>query len=324
MVLDEFRVIELASRLLPRPGGARSVLGFDDAVAVEHVPGRFLVFNVDCFDEASDLLPGMGLGDAGWTALVMALSDVFAKGAEPLGCLLGLSLPSSYGEDEVVELLRGLGEAASRYGVGFWGGDTGFSDSLHISMFAVGTAERVVPRSGARPGDLVVTTGVYGVTSAAFKYLLGRGLEPCRGLDSLLRRAYRPSPNLREWLHVTKYLSSSIDCSDGLALSLHLLAEESGVGIVLERVPLDPVAKECLRGWGFNPVSEALYSGGEEFELIGTVSPELWEDARREAAEAGLELRVIGRVVEGRGVFLEAASGRVEVKKRGWVHSSRT
>jgi len=323
MALDEFRVIELAGKLLPRPGGARSVLGFDDAVAVEHVHTRLMVFNVDCFDGASDLLPGMRLRDAGWTALVMALSDVFAKGAEPLGCLLGLSLPSSYREAEVVELLKGLGEAASHYGVGFWGGDTGFSDSLHISVFAAGAAERVVPRSGARPGDLVVTTGVYGVTSAAFKYLLGRGLEPCRGLDSLLHRTYRPSPDLRAWLRVTKYLSSSIDCSDGLAMSLHLLAEESGVGIILERVPLDPVAEECLRGWGFDPVSEALYSGGEEFELIGTISPELWKAARREAAEVGLDLRVIGRVVEEGGVFLEATGGRVEVKKRGWVHSSR-
>jgi len=34
-------------------------------------------------------------------------------------------------------------------------------------------------------------------------------------------------------------------------------------------------------------------------------------------------LRVIGRVVEEGGVFLEATGGRVEVKKRGWVHSSR-
>jgi thiamine-monophosphate kinase len=205
-----------------------------------------------------DLLGWRELGDR---AAGVNLSDLAASGAEPLALLVSLGLPSEAKLDDVLELYAGLNER----GVPVRGGDTTRADRVVLSVTALGRAERVPGRAGARPGDAVVVTGPLGGAGATFR--AGRLL---------------PVPNrLEEGKRLAQVATAMLDISDGLAPDAAHIAERSGVrlAIELEHVPLAEGAE--LDDLGF----------GEDYELLATTP-----DA--------LGLPVVGRVEEGEGVEL--------------------
>ena len=65
----------------------------------------------------------------------------------------------------MLELYAGMAET----GVPVVGGDTTSAPQVVLSVTAVGRAERVPGRAGARPGDLLVVTGPLGAAGAAFR-----------------------------------------------------------------------------------------------------------------------------------------------------------
>ena len=203
----------------------------------------------------------LGWRELGARGAAVNLSDLAASGAEPLALLVALGLPAETKLDDVLELYAGLNER----GVAVCGGDTTRSDRVVLSVTALGRAERVPGRAGARPGDVVVVTGPLGGAGAAFR--TGRLL---------------PVPNrVEEGLRLARVATAMLDLSDGLAPDAGHIAERSGVrlAVELERVPLAEGAE--LGDVGF----------GEDYELLAT-TPD------------SLGLPVVGRVEEGEGVEL--------------------
>jgi thiamine-monophosphate kinase len=203
----------------------------------------------------------LGWRELGARAAGVNLSDLAASGAEPLALLVSLGLPPETKVDNVLELYAGLNE----HGVPVRGGDTTRADRVVLSVTALGRADRVPGRAGARPGDAVVVTGPLGGAGAAFR--AGRLL---------------PVPNrLEEGKQLAQVATAMLDISDGLAPDAAHIAERSGVrlAVELDRVSLAEGAK--LADLGF----------GEDYELLATTPDPL-------------EFRVIGRVEEGEGVEL--------------------
>jgi thiamine-monophosphate kinase len=208
--------------------------------------------------------------ELGARAAAVNISDLAASGADPLALLVSLGLPAETELDDVLELYAGLNER----GVQVRGGDTTRADRVSLSVTALGRAERVPGRAGARPGDTVVVTGSLGVAGAAFR----AGKLP-------------PVPDrVEEGKRLARVATAMLDISDGLARDAGHIAERSGVrlAIELERVPLAPGAE--LDDVGF----------GEDYELLATTP-----DA--------LEFAVIGRVEEGQGVELTLAGEPYEL-----------
>jgi thiamine-monophosphate kinase len=205
-----------------------------------------------------DLLSWRELGDRG---AGVNLSDLAASGAEPLALLVSLGLPPETKVDDVVELYAGLNER----GVPVRGGDTTRADRVVLSVTALGRADRIPGRAGARPGDAVVVTGPLGGAGASFR--AGRLL---------------PVPNrLPEGKRLAQVATAMLDVSDGLSPDAAHIAERSGVRLTveLERVPLANGAE--LADLGF----------GEDYELLATTPDPLG-------------FPVVGRVEEGAGVEL--------------------
>ncbi|MFL5943164.1 MAG: thiamine-phosphate kinase [Gaiellaceae bacterium] len=203
----------------------------------------------------------LGWRELGARAAAVNLSDLAASGAEPLALLVSLGLPPETKLADVLELYAGLNER----GAPVRGGDTTGADRVVLSVTALGRAERVPGRAGARPGDAVVVTGPLGGAGAAFR--AGRLL---------------PVPNrLHEGMRLARVATAMLDVSDGLAADAAHIAERSAVRILieLERVPLAEGAE--LADLGF----------GEDYELLATTPDPL-------------ELPVIGRVEDGEGVGL--------------------
>jgi thiamine-monophosphate kinase len=203
----------------------------------------------------------LGWRELGARAAAVNLSDLAAAGADPLALLVTLGLPPATKLEDVLELYGGLNER----GVPVRGGDTTRADGVVLSVTALGRAERVPGRAGARPGDVVIVSGSLGAAGAAFR--TGR-------LPSVPNR-------VEEGKRLASVATAMLDLSDGLAPDAAHIAQRSGVrlAIELERVPLTPGAE--LDDLGF----------GEDYELLATTPDPLG-------------FTTIGRVEEGEGVEL--------------------
>lgn len=271
-----------------------------------------VVLKVDSFESELHMLPTMSYRHAGVRAVISSVSDVLVKGAVPRAALVSLRVPQSLSEEVIRHLHTGLLEAASRYKLKILGGDTDVASSgpLRLDVFLLGVLRgKFLKRSGAKVGDLVAMTGRAGLSAVMYRWALSPWDIECKlRQEDIEEFVWGNIPEPASWLAIKDCINSSIDNSDGLALSLHYLAEASTVKVVVTHIPFHRRLIECFGEE--KATSMALYYSGEEYNYIFTVPPEC-EDAVRKLGAA-----IIGRVEEGRGVVKE---GDGEIKKFGWI-----
>ncbi len=252
--------------------GPQVIRGIGDDCAVLKGSGRMLrLFASDMLVQGVHFTrdaPGIQVG---WKALAVNVSDVAAMGGLPRQAVVSLGLPRATPVSFVDGLYRGLRRCAGAYGVDLVGGDTSRAPVVVVDVAILGEVEkdRVVYRSGARPGDGLWVTG-----------RLGGSLKSGRHLR------FRPRVEEARALTARVTLHAMMDLSDGLGPDLLKLCEASGVSAVLEpaRVP---------RNAGCS-LEQAL-NDGEDFELLIAAAP---RDAEK---LSGRGLRQVGRVIPKKG-----------------------
>jgi thiamine-monophosphate kinase len=176
------------------------------------------------------------LDDVGWKALAVNLSDLAAMGGTPGHAVVTVVLPPG---TDLERLYEGLGEAADRFGCPIVGGDISAGTELVVAVTVTGTVDGPpVLRSGARPDDGLLVTGPLGASAAGL-----RGLRSGRASGGQGPAHRRPQPRLEEGRVARRAgATAMIDLSDGLVVDVARLADASGVGIVLDDVPVAPGA----------------------------------------------------------------------------------
>jgi len=295
--MDEFDLIKIARRTFSTDRKDVLVGAGDDDCAVVRVSGKNVVLTVDVLHEKTDFPEGMKPEEIGHISLAVNLSDIAAMGARPLYFLHTITLSQKW-VDSFEDMMVGMRKLADKFDVVVVGGDIDFGDELSIAGFAVGIAERVVRQSGARIGDLVCLTAPLGRAQLSLEQLMsGVKREEIAYPNSL----YMPEPRVKEGVKIARHANAMTDISDSLAISLHLIAEKSKVGIEIRRelLPLNHLTPYVSDE---KALELFLYSGGD-YELVYT----------SKQCSHGF---VIGKVVEGSGVKID---GR-EVKFRGYIH----
>ena len=253
----------------------------------------------------------------------MNISDFGAKGVKPLALMTSLGLPRGLTEKDVEQIGRGLNAGARQYGTYIIGGDTGEASDLIISISVFGTCEKtnIMLRSGARPGDVVAVTGPFGKTAAGLRILCGDQREPGSTWKTLVKSVLMPQARLREGLALSKTgaVTASIDSSDGLAWGLHEIARASRVGFLIDKLPTAEEAKAFAEENKLDPAGLTLY-GGEEYELILTIKPREWQQARRAAARVDCNLLPIGKATREKQVILSVEGRTSRIKAKGYEH----
>lgn len=295
MSLSEFDLIQ---RYFQRPSRHQQdvILGMGDDAAIVAVPAdRQLVVAVDTLAEGIHFRQSDRPEDIGWKALAVNLSDLAAMGAVPGWWTLSLTL-SRVDEVWLEGFAQGLFELADRHGLELIGGDT-TRGPLAISIQAMGLVEsgQALLRSAARPDDLIYVSGTLGDAAAALEH---------EQQAELARRLHRPVPRLELGRNLRDLAHACIDVSDGLLADLGHIAKASGLGAELDSraLPLSPGLRACC------PLPQALAlacSGGDDYELCFTLSPEDAPGLDEVASALGLPLTCIGRMVEGSGVVLD-------------------
>jgi len=320
--LGERKIIEIILKHLEEMPNMPLPFG-DDASAIDIGHGKLVVFKTDMLVGKTDVPRGMSLWQAARKSVVMNISDLAAKGVQPIAILASLGLPKGYKEKDIEQIGKGMNAGAREYKAYVLGGDTNEATDLIISCSAFGITEKslLMKRSGAKAGDLVAVTGHFGKTTAGLKFLL-EGLPTPAGIkQTLVDAVLMPHARLEEGLTLaqTKAVTASIDSSDGLAWSLHEIAEASNVGFYIDNLPIAEEAEEFAKINNLDPVELTLY-GGEEYELVITVAPKLWEKAKDAMKKVGAPLIKIGTATKEKSLILKTEKGIIQIEPRGWEH----
>ena len=319
-ILGEREIIKIIWKQLDKMPEMPVAFG-DDVSAYEIESGKLALLKTDMLVGKTDIPRGMSLWQAARKAVVMNVSDFAAKGAQPKAVLVSLGLPRDMTRKDVEEIGKGLDTGAREYGAYVIGGDTGEASDLVISVSLFGLARKgkLMLRSGAKPGDLVGVTGLFGKTSAGLKILLHKMRVVTAVRGRLVESVLLPRARLKEGMALcgTGTVTSSIDSSDGLAWSLYEVAKMSKVGFFIDNIPVDENVSRFAKMNALDIVELTLY-GGEEYELVVTVKPALWRRAQEAVEKMGGCLIGIGRVTAEQKVVLRFNGEEQAVEARGY------
>ena len=296
----------------------------DDVAAVDIDDNEVAVLKSDMFVELTDAPPQMTPRQMGRKTIVVTVSDFASKGVRPIALLTSVGIPRDFSRKRIKELALGMEAGAREYGVYIIGGDTDETSNLVVDCLGFGLGKKggIVLRSGAKPGDILAVTGLFGEEPAGLRILLNKTRVPSYLRRRLVRSVLFPKAQLKLGLALARsgVVTSSIDSSDGLAWSLHELSKMSHVGFRVDNLPASPSAKRFADIARLD-LSRLVLNGGEEFKLVITIRPDGWNKAKASARKVGRRLYRIGETTEDKHLLLRTSTGREnEIKPVGWEH----
>ena len=108
--------------------------------------------------------------DLGWKSVVSNISDLLSSGSKKtIGITISLILPAKTEWVWVEELYKGINKALKKYGGIILGGDCSTGNQKTISITALGIqGEFKLRRNACKPGDIILTTGIHGLSKLGF------------------------------------------------------------------------------------------------------------------------------------------------------------
>jgi thiamine-monophosphate kinase len=292
----------------------------DDAAIVGVDEGFESVVCVDTMvDEVHFSQHTMNSYDIGYKALAANISDIAAMGGIPLYYLVSISIPKQWPEEELLAIYKGMKTLGDQYRMDLIGGDTTSGKALVLSVFVIGKVEKGkrLLRSNAKPGDVVFVSGTLGDSAAGLDVLLHNH----SGWSELIRKHQNPAPQVELGRLLKEFDRVALnDVSDGIASELMEIAEASHVEIVINKDTL-PLSTSMVQYKKEKALKWAL-TGGEDFELVGTIGVEDWPLLQKRCQDAHIRISRIGEVTAlGNGqVFMKDEDSKIILKKEGYNH----
>jgi len=311
-VSSESAFIESLRALATHPA-ARNLL--DDAAVLE-VGGHKLVLTHDMLVEGVHYLPDDPPGDVAWKLLAVNLSDLAAKGARPVGVLLGYSLGE---EGWDAAFARGLETALRAFTLPLLGGDTvRGAGPRTLALTALGEARGPIPsRSGGHAGDHLWVSGSIGDGGAGLRGLRGEIAHS----PALAERYRNPRPRLEAGERLAALVTAMTDLSDGLLIDASRLAAASGVAAAID-LALVPLSEAFVAILGDGREARlAAATAGDDYELLFAATAARAAEILALQDEIGLPLSRIGRLEAGTGLSLtDGAEALPPPSRLGWEH----
>ena len=274
----------------------REIIGTEQTLddgAVWPCRSGLLVATTDMLHETTDFPRGMTDWQIGWMSAAVTLSDIAAMGVRPAFVLLAVGLNRG---ERIREILLGAKACCDSCGAVLAGGDLDAHKELTIVSSGIGFAEKgdVIRRRGAVVGDLICITGP-----------LGRAQAALEGYFQYEKDLLEPIPRVTEGEYLASAgVSSMMDISDGLVLSLYDLLDANECGY-----SIDSALLPSLEGIPPNKSREYALFGGGDFELLFTCAPEKFPIP-------DLDCYMVGRVIPEHTVLVD---GEV-APCRGYLH----
>lgn len=275
--------------------------GLLDDVAVIEIGDGSLIITHDMMVEGVHFRSNADPADVAWKLVASNLSDLAAKGAAPIGVLLGFMLGDDAWDRAFAD---GLEKALAHYNVALLGGDTvanrGDKRALGLTALGLATYRPVPSRSGAQVGDILYVTGTLGDALAGFE-LIDAGFDEVGPLADAFNR---PVARVTDGQALAPFVTAMMDVSDGLLLDAERLATASQIGIEIDLacVPLSSLYAS-YRTDGLESRMQAA-SWGDDYQLLFTTSSE---------AALPVPATAVGRVLSGGGLTLKDGANPVKL-----------
>ncbi|OPY31243.1 MAG: thiamine monophosphate kinase [Methanomassiliicoccales archaeon PtaU1.Bin124] len=311
--LGEKKMVEL---LLAKIGSTAGIGPGDDAAALP-IGDRYLVVSTDLIAQRTHMPPCMSAYQKGWMAAAVNLSDIAAMGAEPLGVVMAYGLPRETDADDLLAMAQGVKDCCEGCSSEYLGGDTKEAPEIVIAGTSLGLVRKdgILRRCGARSGDKLALIGTIGHASAGFAELGQKRFNAAARLAAL-----QPMPRIKEgvMLSASGAVTSCMDTSDGLAMSVHELAKASGVGFRIDEgtLPYDGSVLEAAERLGMDHRELAIYGGGD-YELLFTIDP---AEVERLKGIMGRDMTIIGEATTDGAVTIFDGSGERPLPRKGYEH----
>ncbi len=304
----------------------------DDAALIQSPAGQDLVITTDAIvagvhfftDDPADTIARKALG--------VNLSDLAAKGAEPLGFVLSLILPKQTHDGWIAAFASGLHSVSGQSGCPLLGGDTVIATgplTLSITAFGSVPSGTMVKRGNAQPGDRLFVSGTIGDAAIGLKARLeaqsGSNWPLAEDHLAFLNERYLvPRPRNAIAAALRENAHAAMDVSDGFVGDLTKMVGLAGLGadIDLDEVPHSVGARAAMR---LIPALHATaLTGGDDYEVLAAVPAEKAKAFLADCLTVGVQVTEVGRVL-GKGApirFLEA-DGAVRTFAQGsYVHGA--
>ncbi len=331
--LGEFGLIDRINRNTSLQN-LTSVKGIGDDAAVIDIGSENLLVSTDMLLEGPHFdLSYVPLQHLGYKSVAVNVSDIAAMNGKPQQIVIGLAFSNRFSVEAIDTLYEGIRAACKNYKVDLVGGDTTSSTSgLIISITAIGRAakEKTVLRSGARKNDIICVSGDLGAAFMGLQilerekqaFLANPQMQPnLEKYEYIVSRQLKPEARMDliyELEEKNIVPTSMIDISDGLASELLHLSKNSNLGIKLfeDKVPIDAMTYDTALEFKLDPITVAL-SGGEDYELLFTISPADFEKIKNHA-----DIHFIGHMHDNanQNVMISKQGTVVPLKAQGWKH----
>ena len=303
-----------------------SIKSLSDDAALLNFGENYLVACSDMLIQSTHFPKEMSPYQIGKKIVTVNVSDLAAMGAETIGIIVSMGLPKTMLITDFDDLVDGILDNCNKYGMALIGGDTNESSELTLSGTCLGIVEKknVMMKNGTHPGDIVAVTGPLGLAAAGFKVLLNpfhnnNFEEDTKNL--VIKHALEPEAKMKEGIILSKSnsISSATDITDGLLSELGELidANENEIGFMISMKDL-PIPKEVFdiaNITGSDPFDMAT-AYGEDFELLLTVPPNLFNDLKTK-----LPIYKIGLVdSSGKIKMIDKAGNTNIITPRGYEH----
>ncbi len=328
--MREFEFIkQIKKNITYKNAGVIKGIGDDCAIInFEHAKNKFLIVTADSlFEDVHFKKKYFKPLEIGARAMAVNISDICAMGGIPLYAIVSIGYPAKEKQDLINNLYKGIIEYGTNYGIEVVGGDIISADKIFISITLIGEVEKekVLRRDTAKAGDIIFVTGVLGDSYSGLKILSRRKNNQIKDFEYIpIKRHILPVPRYIEgrMLAESDLLNSCIDVSDGIVNDVTRVAEESGLGaeIYAETLPVSPSAYCVAMKYRDDPLDYALY-GGEDYELLFTVSAVNRNKILKFASENNLDISEIGKMTSNKAIYIIRKGKKIkETYKKAWRH----
>jgi thiamine-monophosphate kinase len=274
---------------------------------------------VDTLVESTDIPKCSKLSDISRKSVVSSLSDFASKGIIPKFCIISLTLPKTISKKQVQELSKGFSKVCKEFKIQLLGGDTNQGNEISIHVVLFGNVKNFIRRNDAKVKDVICTTGPFGYTASALEIIMKKRKSVQSFSTKSKNLFFKPKPRLKFGQESVNYITSSMDSSDGLSSCLNELSNQSKKKFLITKIPTNDDVVEFAEK---NEISlnRLVFDGGEEFELVFTVTPKNLKKIHTLAKKNKISIFEIGHVSKGNGVFFDDGNDSFIIKDKGWQH----
>lgn len=299
----------------------------DDTAVINLNRHKYLLYTCDTQVEGTHFLLSFTTPYLlGRKSMAINVSDIASMGGTPSFALISLILPPETELSFLRELYRGLVEEGNKWEVTIVGGNISRTNgplTVDISLLGEVKKKYLILRSGAKKGDLILITGHPGWSAAGLKLLQD---NKTKDFPELIGAHLSPIPRLKEAQIIASFpeVSSMIDVSDGVLQDLGRILKESSVGATIweESLPINESLKKSAEVLGEEAINLFL-NGGEDYELIFTVSPDNSEKIiKKVKKETGTDLSLIGEINDHLPniSMITKSKEKISITPGGWDH----